>query len=480
MSITESSAQYFKQVAGQWDNLRSGYFSEAIRNAAIAKAYLRKEMVVADIGAGTGFLSAGLAPLVRKVYAVDGSPDMLEVARKNLAEFKNVEYHESDGLHLPFPDESLDAVFANMYLHHVPDPIGAIQEMVRVLVPGGRLMITDLDQHTYTWMKEEMADEWLGFERQQIRAWFEQVDLVNIIVDCTGQSCCADSVNQQISDSNGRSANISVFLATATKRFKVRDAVQQAYARAAVGGAGCGCGNEEITPAIGEIIVASSCCCSGGSNGKVTFATGYSAEELAAVPQDAGEISLGCGNPIAMAGLQPGEVVVDIGSGGGMDSFLAASRVGPQGKVIGVDMTPEMLTRARHNAEKNNISNVEFRQGQAEALPLENNTADVIISNCVINLVEDKGLVFKEAFRVLKPGGRLEVSDMVTSGPLPMTAREHNGIWAECISGALPQIEYLQLIEQAGFVDVRSSLSSSKGSLAKVDVYSMIVSAKKP
>jgi SAM-dependent methyltransferase len=143
MSMTEASSRYFRQVAGQWDQIRAGYFGPEVRQAAIAKAYLRPEMAVADVGGGTGFLTEALAGLVRRVYLVDASPEMLEAARRNLSHRNNVEFHLSDGLSLPFPDESLDAVFANMYLHHTPDPQAAIAEMVRVLRPGGRLVITD-------------------------------------------------------------------------------------------------------------------------------------------------------------------------------------------------------------------------------------------------------------------------------------------------------------------------------------------------
>src|SRR5512133_2502805 len=203
MSMTEASSEYFQQVAGSWDQISAGYFGTAVREAAIAKAYLRPEMVVADIGSGTGFVAAGLAPLVKRVYVVDGSPAMLEVAKKNLSAFSNIEYHEADGASLPFPEDSLDAVFANMYLHHCPDPLAAIQEMVRVLRPGGRLVITDMDAHPYAWLKEEMADVWQGFDRDQLRAWFKATGLVNVIVDRTGQSCCAESSNPALKDQQG-------------------------------------------------------------------------------------------------------------------------------------------------------------------------------------------------------------------------------------------------------------------------------------
>jgi arsenite methyltransferase len=472
MSMTQASSEYFQQVAGRWDEISAGYFGEAVRAAAISKAYLRPEMAVADIGAGTGFVTAGLAPLVKRVYVVDGSAAMLEVAKKNLSQFDNVEYHESDGLSLPFPGESLDAVFANMYLHHTTDPLAAVREMVRVLRPGGRLVITDMDEHAYAWLKDEMADVWQGFDREQVRAWFQQAGLVNTLVDCTGQSCCAESSNPTLTDAQGREAKISIFVAAGTRRMAMRDAVQENYAAVANTRSSCGCSSGE--PASKES------CCSGQTYEEVAFATGYSPAELSDAPTEAAEISLGCGNPIAMANLKPGEVVLDIGSGGGLDAFLAAARVGPSGRVIGVDMTPPMLERARASAERNGITNVEFRQGYAEELPVEDGTVDVILSNCVINLTEDKGLVFREAFRALKPGGRLEVSDVVSAGPMPIELQENAEGWSECVTGALPETEYLDLIVQAGFQGVSTRRSASAGEVFGIPVYSVIVSAQKP
>lgn len=491
MSMTQASSNYFKQVAGSWDQISAGYFGKAVRDAAIAKAYLRPEMVVADVGSGTGFVAAGLAPLVKRVYVVDGSAAMIEVAKKNLNQFTNVEYHEADGASLPFPEESLDAVFANMYLHHATDPLAAIQEMIRVLRPGGRLVITDMDAHPYTWLKEEMADVWQGFDQQQMRAWFQEAGLVNVIVDCTDQSCCAESSNPTLADDQGREAKISVFVATGTRRMAMREAVQENYAALAQSGSSCGCSPTDSAGSGG-------CCSSSASNGSsccsttsssygakfddISFVTGYSPVELSAAPQEAADFALGCGNPLAMAALKPGEVVLDVGSGGGLDAFMAADKVGPTGRVIGVDMTPAMLERARASAERNKIANVEFRQGYAEELPVADGEVDVIISNCVINLTEDKGHVFREAFRVLKPGGRLEVSDMVTSGPVPMELRENAAGWAECVTGALPEQEYLDLIAQAGFQNVttRRSTSMSMGDMDGLSAYSVIASAQKP
>jgi ubiquinone/menaquinone biosynthesis C-methylase UbiE len=483
MSMTQASSEYFQQNANRWDEISAGYFGKAVREAAIAKAYLRPEMVAADIGAGTGFVAAGLAPLVKRVHVVDGSAAMLAVAKKNLSPFSNIEYHEADGASLPFPDQSLDAIFANMYLHHSPDPLSAIREMVRTLRPGGRLVITDMDEHPYAWLKDELADAWQGFGRDQMRSWFGETGLVNVIVEGTGQSCCAESARPSLVDPQGREANIHIFVATGTRRMAVRDEVEANYSAVATAGSACGCSpatSENDSGCCGTNSIGGSSCCSGTQVEDVVFSTGYSPTELNAAPKEAAEISLGCGNPIAMAALKAGEVVVDIGSGGGLDAFLAAGKVGPTGRVIGVDMTSAMLDRARASAARNGFTNVEFRQGYAEELPVADASVDVILSNCVINLAEDKGQVFREAFRVLKPGGRLEVSDMVTSGPMPLDVQENPGGWSGCITGALPETEYLDLIAQAGFQNVTTRSSASMGDAYGVSIYSAIASAQKP
>jgi ubiquinone/menaquinone biosynthesis C-methylase UbiE len=481
MTTTNPSSTYFEKVATQWDDLRTGYFTEAVREAAIAKAYLHPTMTVADIGAGTGFMSAGLAPLVSRVHVLDGSAAMLEVARKNLAQFANVEFQLADGLALPLPHASLDAAFANMYLHHCPKPLAAIREMLRTLRPGGRLVITDMDTHTHTWLKDEMADLWLGFDRDQIRRWFEQAGLVNVVIEGTGQSCQAECAE----DESVR-AQISIFVATGTKCIDVRASVQASYAAKALS-AGCGCADDCCSdPAVASTDCCAPGCCSPGLvsldelvSGSVNFDGGYSLAETGAIPAEAAEISLGCGNPTALANLREGEAVLDIGSGGGIDAFLAAKKVGPQGSVIGVDMTPAMLQRARKVAKKGGYDNVKFRHGYAEKLPVEDATIDVIISNCVINLTEDKGKVFRESFRALKNGGRLEVSDMVFGGALPVSGRTSVSGWSECVSGALPEQEYVDLVAQAGFKDISVRRSASAGTALGVPVYSVQLSAKK-
>ncbi|MCK9519787.1 MAG: arsenite methyltransferase [Dehalococcoidia bacterium] len=181
------------------------------------------------------------------------------------------------------------------------------------------------------------------------------------------------------------------------------------------------------------------------------------------LPASVTGVAFGCGNPTAIAALQPGQIVLDLGSGGGIDCFLAAKVVGSEGRVYGVDMTPEMIALARKNAEKVGADNVEFRLGEIEHLPIDSATVDVIISNCVINLSPDKDQVFREAFRVLKPGGRLQVSDIVWTRDVPEDVKGDMERWAGCIAGALPEGEYLAKIRGAGFVDVTSDAREYPG-----------------
>ncbi|MBN1527299.1 MAG: arsenite methyltransferase [Candidatus Omnitrophica bacterium] len=203
-----------------------------------------------------------------------------------------------------------------------------------------------------------------------------------------------------------------------------------------------------------------SCCSSSSCCGGVTQAddiskkVGYSDSDLNAVPEGA-NLGFGCGNPVAIASLREGDIVLDLGSGAGFDAFLSAQRVGKTGRVIGVDMTPEMVAKAKENAKKGNYANVEFRLGEIEKLPVEDASIDVIISNCVINLSPDKEAVFKEAFRVLKSSGRLMVSDLVLAKELPKEIKDSVEAYVGCLAGAIKKDNYLEFIKQAGFQDIK-------------------------
>jgi len=225
------------------------------------------------------------------------------------------------------------------------------------------------------------------------------------------------------------------------KRKKIKKVVREGYAKVAKQGSCC------CVPVI-------SCSESSRLAQDISRKIGYTEEELKAVPEGA-NLGLGCGNPVALASLREGETVLDLGSGAGFDCFLAANKVGKNGKVIGVDMTPEMIEKARENAKKGNYGNIEFRLGEIENLPVADNYVDVVISNCVINLAPDKEKVFKEVFRVLKPGGRLMISDMVLLKELPDSVKNSIEAYIGCISGAMKKEQYVGIISKAGFHGVK-------------------------
>lgn len=231
---------------------------------------------------------------------------------------------------------------------------------------------------------------------------------------------------------------------------KIRQAVRENYGKIAESGGSC-CSTD---------------CCNRDSPGPATVSDklGYDPAELDALPEGA-DLGLGCGNPLAIATLQPGETVLDLGSGGGIDCFLAAQKVGKTGWVIGVDMTPEMVARARENARRAGVENVSFRLGEIEHLPVADASADVIISNCVINLAPDKAAVVREAYRVLRPGGRLAISDMVALQPLPADLQANLALLVGCVAGATPVDKFREILQQTGFSDVRINLKESSRAL---------------
>jgi len=221
---------------------------------------------------------------------------------------------------------------------------------------------------------------------------------------------------------------------------EIKKIVQAGYAKIAKSGGSC---------------CSKTSCCSGKNLAEgISESIGYSQEEMNGVPEGS-NLGLGCGNPVALASLKNGDRVLDLGSGAGFDAFLAAQRVGSVGHVIGVDMTKEMIDKATRNAQSGKFTNVEFRLGEIEKLPVENNSIDVIISNCVINLSPDKKSVFEEAYRVLKPGGRLMVSDLVLVKELPASIRESIEAYVGCLAGAIFKKDYLEFIKSAGFNDIK-------------------------
>jgi arsenite methyltransferase len=226
---------------------------------------------------------------------------------------------------------------------------------------------------------------------------------------------------------------------------QVRTQVRAAYAKVAKGADGCSVG-----------------CC--GTTGSGSLAMGYTEADLASVPEGS-DLGLGCGNPQAIAALRPGETVLDLGSGAGFDCFLAASRVGSTGRVIGVDMTPEMVTKARDNARRVSAANVEFRLGEIEHLPVPDESVDVIISNCVINLSPDKRAVFREAIRVLKPGGRIAISDVVATHAIPKEVAENVEALTGCIAGAAPVGEIRAMLTEAGFDGIEIEARRDSGAI---------------
>jgi len=224
---------------------------------------------------------------------------------------------------------------------------------------------------------------------------------------------------------------------------KTRQAVRERYGEIAKEGSkGCGCSPSQ------------NCCGEVKSEAVSSESLGYSIQELKSVPPGA-DLSLGCGNPVAIASLKPGQVVLDLGSGGGLDCFLAASKVGEQGLVIGVDMTPEMIKRVRENAANGGFNKVEFRLGEIEHLPVADNSVDVIISNCVINLSPEKKKVFQEAYRVLKPGGRLAISDIVATKPMPEEIQKDLALFVGCVSGAALVADLEKILRETGFRDIK-------------------------
>ena len=246
----------------------------------------------------------------------------------------------------------------------------------------------------------------------------------------------------------------------------IRESVRVRYGKIARNPAACGCGPADSST---ESAANSACCSQENMNAQdLSAVMGYTQEEMAAVP-DGANLGLGCGNPVALASLKPGETVVDLGSGGGFDCFLAAKQVGQTGQVIGVDMTPDMVSKARRNAQKAGSANVQFRLGEIENLPVADSSADIIMSNCVINLSADKLKVYQDALRVLKPGGRLAISDIVATTALPAEVQQNLELISACVGGAATIDDTEAMLKAAGFVDIE--IQAKEESRAVIDDY---------
>jgi len=414
-------------------------------------AEISNTKTVGIIGSSTGSMPLFIAPRARKVIGIDLSKESLRFAERRTKQLgvTNIEYKKGDAESLPLEDRSVDVVLSDCVINLVPDKQVAFNEIHRILKEGGILVIADPVRKKPL---KETSDELLtgciagtvakeDYTRMLGKAGFGNI----IISDITELARKIWPDHEEKFDKYGLDYVIvkASKLAKAVKSAdEIREKVRERYGEIAKGKTGCGasCGPTKIKDYTKKI--------------------GYEEEDLSSVPEGA-NLGLGCGNPIALASLRKGEVVLDLGAGAGFDAFLAARAVGEKGKVVGVDMTPEMVKKAMENARKGGYQNVEFRLGGIETLPVADNSVDVVISNCVINLSADKDRVFREAYRVLKRGGRLMVSDIVLEKPLPDEIKGDIETYIGCIAGASLQKDYINSIKKAGFKEVKIVGSSN-------------------
>ena len=420
--MTTASAAYFEQVADQWDTLRAGYFQEAVREAAIANAYLRPEMEVADIGGGTGFMAAGLAPLVSRVYVLDGSAAMLDVARRNLAGFDNVDFQQTDGEALPAARRQP----GRRLRQHVPAPLP--RPAGRHPGDGARAAAgRAAGDHRHgcprhDWMREEMADEWLGFDRGQIKAWLREAGAGQRDRGLHGPVVLRALGDRRPSDA----AQISVFVATGSRRVAgAREVVQASYGAVAAGSgrlrqrllqlqqrAAIAAAIGQACRSLQQLLLA--CCAPANAMPEIAAApgpgdllwnTGYSRRPVGRRSRRGGGDLPGLRQPDGTGVAQAGRGRARHRQRRRHRRLLRrpAGRPGRPGHRHGHDAGDDRAGAPRRPREAG-LSQVEFRLGQAEAMPVEDGTVDVILSNCVINLCEDKGKVFEEAYRVLQAG----------------------------------------------------------------------------
>ena len=455
-----------------------------------AMSSLQPGEVVLDLGCGAGLdllLAARKVGPTGKAIGIDMTTDMIDRARANAeqAGLNNVEIHLAEIESLPLDDSSVDCVISNCVLNLVPDKSVAFAEIFRVLKPGGRLAASDLALKQA--LPSDMAADidgcfgakWGAISIGQYNdalqaAGFGAVEIVDTAADLnayvqmdTQSSCCsatsADADHYarfaevlRKYDVNPYIASVNVFTTKpcSAGRMPHNRTVQEAS-------------DAEIKDAVRDRYAALSRSHVSSEDPvarQVAEAFGYSEEELASIPAEA-NLGVSCGNPTALASLKAGEVVVDLGSGGGLDVFLAAQQVGPSGKAIGIDMTEDMIQRARRNAKRANLTNVEFRLAEIESMPLPDDSVDCVISNCVLNLVPDKSKAFAEIFRVLKPRGRLAITDLALKKELPPELAADFSAYVGCVAGAMFIEGYESSLAAAGFnavqiIDSRQDLNS--------------------
>jgi len=440
----EKVAQYPEEILALKEIMMEPLYEKILKFAEIDK-----RSTVGIIGSSTGSMPLFMAPYTKRVIGIDFSEESLSFARERTKELgiKNIEYKKGDAEALPLKDESVDVVLSDCVINLVPDKVKAFKEIHRILKTGGNVVIADPIREKPL---QKTSDELLtgciagtvteGDYRNMLReAGFDNVE----ITDITDLARSVFAQHEEKFDKYG----LTYVIIKASKKERlnktnddIKKTVRQHYSQIAKqSNTGC---------------ISQKTCCGSSNIENLSRKIGYNKEDLHSVPEGA-NLGLGCGNPVALTNLKEGDIVLDLGSGAGFDSFLAANKVGKKGRVIGVDMTPEMIEKARENIRKGNYENVEFRLGEIEYLPVADNSVDVVISNCVINLSTDKERVFKEAYRVLKPGGRLMISDIVLLKELPDFIKNSIEAYIGCISGAVMKDEYIETIKAAGFQGVK-------------------------
>jgi len=400
---------------------------------------IQEGSTVVDLGSGAGldcFLASHKVGPKGKVIGIDMSEDMVRKARENATKYEahNVEFLLGDIEHMPLKDGIADIIISNCVLSLAESKDRAFAEAYRVLKPGGKMYVSDivlLGEFTSAQRSDPKLKGTCALGAILKSEYLEKVKAAGFDIELVGEDVTINETkygNKDLPLSSLKYRAIKPLVEFNTQK----NIIKEAYAHVAQ---------------VGELKTIGGGCCGGGAC--LSTHVGYSEEETETFPE--ANLGLGCGHPINLGTIQKGDVVLDLGSGAGFDAFLAARKVGPAGKVFGVDMTEDMIKKARENAHKYGFSNVVFKQGDIENLPIENASIDVVISNCVINLVQNKKRVFEEVYRVLKPGGKIAISDVVLLGALAEEQKNNRELLCACVSGAILKDEYIKILSDLGF-----------------------------